>query len=140
MSSNGLRLLGFDVRLHREDYVDSTWNEERRNSFLLSPKIKWPLSVDTLVWPSAFFAKLYGTQPMIAVEAETEHFGYWLNLAAMRAAVSAGWKARMPNRHRNQPAWGRGPHFGPIRLACSGRTPHAPGVSRRQCAFWLRRG
>ncbi len=47
-------LLGFDIRLCPEDYIDKTWNQERYDRFLLSPKVKWPLSVDQSVWPSLF--------------------------------------------------------------------------------------
>jgi hypothetical protein len=47
-------LLGFDVRLKAEDYLDRLWLHERRCSLLLNPQIQWPLSVDFRVWPSIF--------------------------------------------------------------------------------------
>ena len=45
------RLLGFDVR---EPDRDELWDAARRERFLLRVDAALPLSVDTLVWPSAF--------------------------------------------------------------------------------------
>lgn len=47
-------LLGFDIRLRSEDYVQQLWNQERRVTYLMLPEIKWPLSIDQMVWPSLF--------------------------------------------------------------------------------------
>lgn len=48
------QLLGFDIRLMPEDYVEIRWSQDVRDIFLLRPEIKWPLSVDLSVWPSFF--------------------------------------------------------------------------------------
>jgi len=45
------KLLGFDIRQCPGDYLLTDWNRE---SFLLKPDIKRPLSVDTDIWPSVF--------------------------------------------------------------------------------------
>jgi hypothetical protein len=92
MTSYRSRLLGFDIRLSPDDYLESAWDKERRLSYLLRPKTEWPLSVDTLVWPSVFFPKIYGTQPLIAVDPETAISGFWLNLQLMGAAFASAWK------------------------------------------------
>lgn len=47
-------LLGFDIRLRPEYYVEKLWNQKRRVTYLLLPEVKWPLSVDKMVWPSLF--------------------------------------------------------------------------------------
>lgn len=47
-------LLGFDIRLCPEDYVEALWDRKMRDIHLLSPEINWPLSVDTMIWPSLF--------------------------------------------------------------------------------------
>jgi hypothetical protein len=44
------RLVRFDVRYLRNDYVDAFWDDAHRNSFLLQPETEWPLSVDPLAW------------------------------------------------------------------------------------------
>jgi hypothetical protein len=92
MTAYHSRLLGFDVRLSSEEYLSAHWNEESRLLYLLRPAVEWPLSVDTVVLPSVFFPKVYGTEVMIPVDPETETYGYWLNLQAMRVAFSKGWK------------------------------------------------
>ena len=48
------KLLGFDLRLLPEDYITDDWTQQRRNLFLLNPKVKWPLSVDKNSWPTWF--------------------------------------------------------------------------------------
>ncbi len=47
-------LLGFDIRLRAEDYVEARWDQSSRTTYLLRPETKWPLSVDQMVWPSFF--------------------------------------------------------------------------------------
>lgn len=47
-------LIGYDVRLSAEDYVDKFWDAQRRAAYLLFRDVRWPLSVDRLVWPSVF--------------------------------------------------------------------------------------
>lgn len=81
------RLVRFDVRLHRDDYVDTFWSVEHRNQYLLRPEIEWPLSIDPLVWPSVFFSRpasdldRYAT---IDVDTKVDDGDYWLNLEQMR--------------------------------------------------------
>ncbi len=96
MSSDGLRLLGFDVRLSPAEYLNSQWKQERRGVYLLGPSVDWPLSVDSYVWPSAFFAKAYGAKSMIPIDADAEYYGYWLDLLAMKAAFERGWEGAGP--------------------------------------------
>lgn len=47
-------LLGFDIRLKSECYLNRVWDRERRFKYLLNPQTPWPLSVDIMVWPSMF--------------------------------------------------------------------------------------
>lgn len=47
-------ILGFDVRLRPDDYIDRQWGGVRREAFLLRPDIDWPMSVDRIAWPSLF--------------------------------------------------------------------------------------
>ncbi|MCL4557448.1 MAG: hypothetical protein M1491_02230 [Deltaproteobacteria bacterium] len=54
MNHKNHEILGFDVRLFAEDYVDKRWDTKNRELYLLKPEIKWPLSVDEWVWPSVF--------------------------------------------------------------------------------------
>lgn len=83
------RLVRFDVRLDKDDYVDAFWDREHRNRFLLRPDIEWPLSVDPLVWPSVFYSGIfrkasnlpYGS---IEVPPSTDDGQYWLNLGQMK--------------------------------------------------------
>jgi hypothetical protein len=96
MSSFNPRLLGYDVRLSAEDYLEANWDAERRALYLLRPTVEWPLSVDTLVWPSVFFSKVYGSQAPIRVDPGVELRGWWLRLEEMRAAFKAGWKGSTP--------------------------------------------
>jgi hypothetical protein len=39
------KLINFDVRLNKKDYVSSFWNKEHRKRFLLRPEVEWPLSI-----------------------------------------------------------------------------------------------
>ncbi len=54
MNYKNHELLGFDVRLSAEDYVDKRWDKKNRELYLLKPGIQWPLSIDEWVWPSVF--------------------------------------------------------------------------------------
>jgi hypothetical protein len=82
------RIVRFDVRLDKGDYVDTRWDKEQRNTYLLRPDVDWPLSIDPLVWPSVFYSKIflgtthhnYGT---IEVDPSVDDGDYWLNLEQM---------------------------------------------------------
>lgn len=56
-------LLGFDIRLSYNNYSDALWHKDRRNTHLLNPETKWPLSVDLMAWPSFFQYADYFYQP-----------------------------------------------------------------------------
>jgi hypothetical protein len=83
------RLIRFDVRLDRDDYVGAFWDREHRSRFLLKPDLEWPLSVDPLVWPSVFYSEIfreatklpYGS---IEVPPSTDDGQYWLNFERMK--------------------------------------------------------
>jgi hypothetical protein len=80
----------FDVRVHKDDYVGTFWDEEHRSRFLLQPEIEWPLSIDPSVWPSVFFSKIFRNATKlpygnIEVDPATDDGKYWLNLEEMRA-------------------------------------------------------
>lgn len=47
-------IVGFDLRLPADSYLDGQWPADRRALFLLRPEIARPLSVDRMVWPSLF--------------------------------------------------------------------------------------
>jgi len=47
-------LVGFDIRLAAESYLNRWWDEKHRDEYLLRTDTQWPLSVDSLVWPSMF--------------------------------------------------------------------------------------
>ena len=83
------RLVRFDVRLEKGEYVDEFWDREHRNRFLLTPDVDWPLSVDPLVWPSVFYSEVFrqATQlryASIEVPPTMDEGQYWLNLEHMR--------------------------------------------------------
>lgn len=59
-------LVGFDIRLAAESYVDRWWDERHRDEYLLSPDTQWPLSVDGLVWPSMFRVAKLDSLPDLA--------------------------------------------------------------------------
>ena len=48
-------MLGYDIRLCLEDYDEGVWYEELRDKLFLRRNVRWPLSVDTSIWPSFFF-------------------------------------------------------------------------------------
>jgi hypothetical protein len=52
-------LIEFDVRAAREQYVDRHWLRNSRAEYLLRPDVEWPLSIDTMVWPSVFFSRIF---------------------------------------------------------------------------------
>lgn len=93
------RLIRFDVRLRKDDYVEAFWDEEHRNRFLLKPGIEWPLSIDPLVWPSVFSSRIYRDATdrpggNIEVDPAVDGGNYWLSLAQMRAHYAAN---KLPN-------------------------------------------
>ena len=85
------RVLQFDIRVHKDDYIQAFWTAELRNLFLLDPGVEWPLSVDTLIWPSVFVSKLSTIKPFATIEVDVDAQGsdYWLRLQEMRAHVEA---------------------------------------------------
>jgi len=92
------RLIQFDVRLHKADYLDAYWDNKQRDSFLLRPDIEWPLSVDSLVWPSVFFSRIFADvaelqRGSIEVAPETDDGKYWLNLEQMKSHYEAHKKS-----------------------------------------------
>lgn len=84
------RVVCFDVRLEKSDYVSEFWDEKRRSEFLFLPNIEWPLSVDPMTWPSVFYSTIFRdakTLPYgkIAVDPQKDGGEYWRNLSEMRA-------------------------------------------------------
>lgn len=69
--------LGFDIRLCREDYNMTGWDQE---VFLLRVDVEWPLSIDTKVWPSAFDQLGPSEFPVNATHPST---GFWFDLETM---------------------------------------------------------
>lgn len=47
-------LLGFDIRFDPRAFVQTIWDKKRRQIHLLKSDIQYPLSIDTMVWPSFF--------------------------------------------------------------------------------------
>ena len=47
-------LLGYDIRLTADAYVAQRWTGQHRETFLLRPETRWPVSVDSSVWPTVF--------------------------------------------------------------------------------------
>ena len=90
MDAMNRRIIRFDVRVGKADYLDSFWDKERRDSYLLDPDVEWPLSVDSLVWPSVFYSQIFreaagAPHSSIEVPPWTDDGRYWLNLEQMRA-------------------------------------------------------
>lgn len=88
------RLVRFDVRLNKDDYVDAFWGSEHRNIFLIRPEIEWPLSVDPMVWPSVFYSEIFRQASKIPhgsieVPPSTDDGQYWLNLEEMKSYYEA---------------------------------------------------
>jgi len=52
-------VLGYDIRKHYGGYYQYEWDYERRERFLISNNIVWPLSIDTTVWPSLFRVQIH---------------------------------------------------------------------------------
>ncbi len=59
-------LVGFDIRLSAEQYVEMWWDQKHRDEYLLRPDTQWPLSVDGLVWPSMFRVAKLDSLPDLA--------------------------------------------------------------------------
>jgi hypothetical protein len=59
-------LVGFDIRLSAEQYVELWWDQKHRDEYLLRPDTPWPLSVDGLVWPSMFRVAKLDSLPDLA--------------------------------------------------------------------------
>ena len=92
------RLIRFDIRLPKEDYVSEFWNQENRDRFLLRPETAWPLSVDPLVWPSVFYSTIFREASKlpygnIEVDPLVDDGKYWLNLEQMKAFYARHKKA-----------------------------------------------
>lgn len=47
-------LLGYDLRIKPEYYLDDYWTYDKRRESLIDPNLGWPISIDTSVWPSVF--------------------------------------------------------------------------------------
>jgi len=84
--------LGYDLRACAKDYVSTEWLATRRLTYLLKHDIRWPLSVDTAVWPSLFhFTSRRGDyRPVETVEVEPTNneqlvLRLWADFAAMEA-------------------------------------------------------
>ena len=54
MVAKPCQLLGFDIRICEPVGTTNGWPSERRSTYLLRTEVRWPLSVDTMVWPSVF--------------------------------------------------------------------------------------
>jgi hypothetical protein len=85
------RLIRFDVRAAKEQYVSQRWDAKARAGYLLRQDIEWPLSVDRRVWPSVFYARTdrrpeWESYATIEVDPRTDGGRYWLDLADMRAS------------------------------------------------------
>lgn len=89
-------LLGFDIRLCFEEYAELIWGKKRRDIHLLSPEIKWPLSVDEMVWPSFFryigagdyeapYFRVNGAIEIKPRDFRQEALGLWSRLDEMKA-------------------------------------------------------
>ena len=90
-------LLGFDLWLRPERYLERAWQSERREHFLLRPDVFWPKSADTMVWPSMFApanAWPDAAAEFDCVELEAEGFRWqclrlWPDLATMLGNLRA---------------------------------------------------
>jgi len=83
------RLIRFDVRLDKSDYVDSFWDGAHRKAYLLNSDVEWPLSADPFVWPSVFYSKILREAvdvPYASIEVPPDADGgrYWVNLDDMK--------------------------------------------------------
>lgn len=101
------KLLGFDVRELWLD-PDDSWDQQRRERFLLRVDAPKPLSTDTLVWPSVFDSG----QAIGFSDAERERLhvagiplpswigpnaGLWSGLASMRHHLVERWARPRPH-------------------------------------------
>jgi hypothetical protein len=98
-------LVGFDVRQHPDEFVGKLWLPDRRERFLLNPHVRWPLSVDTLVWPSVFapntplsddYKRLIGLENALEVKDACFLDEFWISLDRMEHCYqhSAGLDSR----------------------------------------------
>ena len=83
-------LLGYDLRACAKDYVSTEWPDSRRSEYLLRDDVRWPLSVDTTVWPSLFHftSRLGDYRPVETIEVEPADNGQlvlrvWNDVAPM---------------------------------------------------------
>jgi hypothetical protein len=90
-----IELLGFDIRFNCNDYVDIFLTEEFRDNYLLNRNIQWPLSVDTMIWPSYFsfsgYLSGFRTDEMIDVNplsTRQEALRLWENHNEMKTVFS----------------------------------------------------
>jgi hypothetical protein len=91
-------LLGFDARRVSGE-VASPWDADRCARFLLRRRVRFPLSVDVLVWPSLFDFGVGSGLPAAdrraafldgpAAPPEFAALGVWTDLVALRAATVA---------------------------------------------------
>lgn len=83
-------LLGFDIRLPSDVYVQNRWVPELREDFLLKPEIRWPLSVDNSVWPSVFNEL---EETAFPPNSARPSLWFWFNLETMRSFFLSRRKA-----------------------------------------------
>jgi len=83
------RLLGFDIRQDASEYVDSFWDDANRQIYLIRPNTEWPLSVDTMIWPSVFRYSSIVSSPKederIPVNTQVAANGLWFDLELMKS-------------------------------------------------------
>jgi hypothetical protein len=57
---DGVILLGYDIRDSLDDQTCAEWSQERRSQYLIRPEVRWPVSVDRIVWPSPIEENMNG--------------------------------------------------------------------------------
>ena len=89
-------VIGFDVRIAKDQYVSRRWDNDARAEFLLRPDVEWPFSVDRSVWPSVFFSThardfrdSYSTIPVEPDLEGTSGLTSWLDLERMHTHYDA---------------------------------------------------
>lgn len=87
-------LLGYDIRACASAYVGREWSTQRRSEYLLKPDVEWPLSVDTMVWPSLFHftSRLDNYRPVSAIDVEPTNdqqliLRLWRDMSAMESTL-----------------------------------------------------
>jgi hypothetical protein len=90
------RLLGYDSRACASAYVGREWSAQRRSEHLLKPDVEWPLSVDTMVWPSLFHftSRLDNYRPVSVIDVEPTDDRHlilrlWGDVSAMESMLRA---------------------------------------------------